>query len=578
MSVDVLAAGDLSDVGDTRAPGASGAPGAPGAPTGILARGALVVLASLVCTAGQVGGMFAAFVAYADPQRATPAVVVGLALFVIAYLAGTASDRLGLRVQEEVADLAERRVWSRLLSLPVAFYAERSLRDVIGYANCVGMTRSLLGALGTESALGALTAAVATVLLCLVDLRLGLVALGVATTVLVAAVLLSWRQQQHDHVVMESVDAAHATLYPALTGLEELTAYGAQGTVERAWQRIFTRQKDADLRGLRYADAGESLLLSTQTVMLAVLCPLALLWSNGLLALGSVTMIVLQLAGALGRLAGVLPAVFSMGLARRRLTPVLTAAPEQTSAARPHRALRGRIELDHVGFGYPGSTEPVLDGVSLVVEPGSMVAVVGPSGAGKSTLLRLVLAQLEPTSGRVLVDGVGTADWDHEDLRDQIGYVPQSAALLRGTVRDAVVGVRDDVDDDDVLDALRTAGLGDLVATLPMGLDTRISDGESGFSGGQEQRFLLARALVRRPSLLVLDEATSALDETTQETVATAVAGLGMTRLVVAHRHSTIRMADQVYVLDGGRVVEHGRHDELLLRQGRLHALTRTAT
>ncbi len=522
--------------------------------TGLGLRLAVVVLLSLVGTAAQLGGIFAAYLAYLDPAAARPFVVGGCALFLLAFAAGRIADPMALDLQEAVADRAEQRLWRHLLALPVTFFSSRSMRDVIGYANCVSMTRTLLGALGAETILGTLSAGVASALLCAVDPRLGIVAVTLTLTLLLVAALLAWGQQRHDHVVMECVDAAHATLYPALGGIEELTAYGAQGCVEGAWGAILTRQKDADLRGLRYADAGESLLLSSQTVLLAVLCPLAMLWSGGPVALGSVAMITLTLASALTRVAGVLPAVFSIGLARRRLAPVRAAAPEQDGTPRHGAVVRGAVEVEGAGFAYAGSGRPVLHDVTLRVEPGELVALVGPSGAGKSTLLRLLLAQLEPTVGRVAVDGVPTPEWDHETLRSQIGYVPQSAALARGTIRDAVVGVRDDVPDEEVCAALAVVGLAELVATLPMGLDTRVTDGESGFSGGQEQRLLLARALVRRPRILLLDEATSALDEQAQEAVTRAIAGLGMTRVVVAHRLSTIRHADRVYVVADGTV------------------------
>lgn len=538
--------------------------------------GTIVVL-SLLGTVAQLGGIFAAYLAYLEPEQARPLLLAAVVLFLLAYGDGWLADPMALALQEDLADRAEQRLWRHLLALPVTFFSARSLRDVIGYANCVSMTRTLLGALGAETILSGLSAGIATALLAAIDLRLGLAALALAVALLLTAALLARAQQRHDHVVMESVDAAHATLYPALGGIEELTAYRAQESVERAWQAILRRQKDADLRGLRYADAGESLLLASQTVMLAVLCPLALRWSGGPVALGSVAMITLTLASALSRVAGVLPAVFSIGLARRRLEPVRATEPEQSDTPRHEAVVAGAVVVAGAGFAYAGSEHAVLRGVTLRAAPGQLVAVVGPSGAGKSTLLRLLLAQLEPTEGTVSVDGVPTEDWDHECLRSQIGYVPQSASLSRGTIRDAVVGVLDTVPDEEVCAALSLVGLDDLVATLPMGLDTRITDGESGFSGGQEQRLLLARALVRRPRILLLDEATSALDEQAQEAVTRAIAGLGMTRIVVAHRHSTIVSADRVYVLDGGTVVEDGTYAELVHRGGRLAALTHTS-
>ncbi|WP_282202327.1 ATP-binding cassette domain-containing protein [Kitasatospora fiedleri] len=215
-------------------------------------------------------------------------------------------------------------------------------------------------------------------------------------------------------------------------------------------------------------------------------------------------------------------------------------------------------------FRYPGSALPALDGVSLRAEPGEFVAVVGPSGAGKSTLIRLLLGFERPEAGAVRYDGRELASLDARLVRRQLGSVLQHGRMLRGSLLENLAGADPDVAEDRIWHAAELAGIADELRALPMGLGTRVGEDAQGFSGGQVQRLLLARALVRDPAVLLLDEATSALDNATQQRVAEAVAGLDRTRLVIAHRLSTIRTADRIYVLDGGRVSAEGTYRELL--------------
>jgi ATP-binding cassette subfamily B protein len=237
--------------------------------------------------------------------------------------------------------------------------------------------------------------------------------------------------------------------------------------------------------------------------------------------------------------------------------------------------LRGDIAFEGVSFSY-SSRLPVLAGVDLNVAAGETVAFVGPSGAGKTTIASLLPRFYDVDAGRITVDGIDVRDMTLESLRRQIGIVQQDVFLFAGTLRDNIAYGRLGASDEEILAAARRAQLGDLLASLPHGLDTMIGERGVRLSGGQKQRLSIARIFLKNPPILVLDEATSALDTETERAIQQALDELskGRTTLVIAHRLATIKHADRIVVVDGGRVVEQGRHDELLKRAGvyrRLH-------
>jgi len=237
---------------------------------------------------------------------------------------------------------------------------------------------------------------------------------------------------------------------------------------------------------------------------------------------------------------------------------------------------RGEVRFEGVGFAYDPD-RPVLSGIDLVVPAGTTLALVGETGSGKSTLASLVPRLRDVTTGRVLVDGIDVRDLSSADLAAVVGVVTQETYLMHVSVRDNLRHARPDASDAEIEQACREARIHDLVSSLPDGYDTVVGSRGHRFSGGEQQRLAIARTLLRDPAVLVLDEATSALDNETERAIQAALedAGRSRTTITIAHRLSTVRDADQIAVLDRGRVVELGTHEELLLRGGRYADLVR---
>ncbi|MFD5157749.1 ABC transporter ATP-binding protein [Streptomyces hawaiiensis] len=239
--------------------------------------------------------------------------------------------------------------------------------------------------------------------------------------------------------------------------------------------------------------------------------------------------------------------------------------------------VKGEVRFENVSFGYDGKDGPVLDGIDLTVPAGGSLAIVGPTGAGKSTLGYLVPRLYDVTGGRVTLDGVDVRDLDFDTLARAVGVVSQETYLFHASVADNLRFAKPDATDEELHQAARAAQIHDHIAALPDGYDTVVGERGHRFSGGEKQRLAIARTILRDPPVLILDEATSALDTRTEAAVQDAIDALSANRttLTIAHRLSTVRGADQIVVLDSGRAVERGTHEELLEEGGRYAALVR---
>jgi ATP-binding cassette, subfamily B, bacterial len=461
-----------------------------------------------------------------------------------------------------------------LVDLPYAFFLGRSAGDLMMRLQSNTVVREFLTT-GTISALidGGL-ASLYLVLLFMLSPPLAALVLGLSL-LQVMVLVLSWRRSQHLMSESLQIEAkSQSYTFELLAGIETLKAAGAERRAADHWERLFIDQVNVALRRGRLNAWVDAVMFTLQLGSpLAILVYGGVQVLDGNLSLGTMLAAAALAAGFLEPLATLIETGLKLQLLRsymERINDVLDAPREQegqTVATAPR--LTGRVRADGVSFAYGGPlADPVVEDVSLEVQPGQLVGIVGRSGSGKSTLAGLLLGLYPPTSGRILFDGRDLAELDLKSLRGQIGIVTQRPYLFGGTIRQNIALSNPEMPLEMVVDAAKLACIHDEIVAMPMGYETLLVDGGASLSGGQQQRIALARALAHRPTILLLDEATSDLDSVNERRAKHNISALGCTRIVIAHRLSTIVDADLILVMEDGRIVQRGSHHELMALPG----------
>jgi ATP-binding cassette subfamily B protein len=458
-----------------------------------------------------------------------------------------------------------------LAELPFEFFQQRSAGDLMMRLNSNATIRELLTTSVMSGLLDGALVVLYLVLLLAVHLPLGLLVLGLG--VLQSAIWLLSRKRQRELANRTLAVQAKASAYEVemLRNMETLKSMGAEHRAVGHWSNLFVDTLNVTLERGKL-DAWTSSLRSTMTMVspLIVLGYGATLVLDGNLSLGTMLGLTALATGFLTPLSALVNTGLQLevlGSFQERLDDVFATPPEQSdTASLLTPTLGGQIELQDVGFRYGPNDAMVLRDIDVKIEPGQFVALVGTSGAGKSTLAKLLVGLYPPSTGSLHFDGIPLERIELRRLRQQIGVVPQRPELFGRSIRANISLGDPGVPMTRVVEAAQIACIHDEIKRMPMSYQTVLVDGGNSLSGGQRQRIALARALVNKPSILLLDEATSALDGVNERTIQQALAKLECTRIVIAHRLSTIVDADLILVMDRGRIVERGTHQELMQR------------
>jgi ABC-type bacteriocin/lantibiotic exporter with double-glycine peptidase domain len=514
---------------------------------------------------------------YIIPSRTItilPLLGLGLLIVLFAQLVTMLTRALLLvYLQARIDTAITSNFFEHLLKLPLRFFQQRSSGDILARVESNTTIRDLISNELVSTILDGGMVLIYLVILLSLSLVFGIIALGIGLLQVILLIATYGPVRRLARRELDAVGGSQGYVTEMLTGIVTLKAAGAEQNAFQRWSNLFLKQLNIAVR-LNYTTSVISTLIST----LNTLAPLALLWVgtneilNGMMQTG--TMLALSaLAGEfLAPLASLANSGQLLQMARshlERLGDVIEAEPEQDAqhVQQPPR-LTGQIELKQVSFQYDLDAPVILKDIDLCIRSGQKIAIVGRTGSGKSTLGKLLLGLCLPIKGELLYDNIPLRTLDFQAVRAQIGAVMQDTRIFSGSIRQNITFNHSDITMEQIMKAAQMAALHDDILQMPMRYETFISEGGSALSGGQRQRLALACALAHEPAILLLDEATSALDVVTERIIEQNLRSLKCTQIIIAHRLSTICTADSILVLDEGRIVESGSHQELLERGG----------
>ena len=534
-----------------------------------------------------ISGMMAALLGMAAPQAT--ALLVGQAIpdanvtLLVQVTLGMAAALTGamlfdltqglalLRAHGGLAVALQTGLWDRLLKLGPPFFRQYSTGELRTRVEGISRIQQQV----TLDLLRMMIVGVASTanlaLMLFYSVPLGIIALLSGIVVLLALMLLCRSLVKLEAAQQDLDGALNGMMVQLVNGVSKLRVAGAEQRAFAHWGKMYSRKQHLAMEIRLRRDRLRVVNVSMPIVAIAFAFWFALGHAGGsALPLGTFLAFNVALGTFMNGVANLSDAssgLMSIPNLWRRARTILDAEPEVEPGKTHPGRLQGRVVFDHVGFRYRKDGPLTLDDVSIHADPGECIALVGPSGSGKSTILNLLLRFETPLAGAIYLDGQDLGSLDIAAVRRQLGVVSQDSRLMSESIFENIIcgGL---ATMDDAWEAARHAGLAEDIENMPMGMHTVISEGGSNISGGQRQRMLIARALIRKPGILIFDEATSALDNRTQAVVTESLRRLKATRIVVAHRLSTVRHADRIYVIDQGRVVQQGTFDELVSQPG----------
>ena len=484
-----------------------------------------------------------------------------------------------MRITTKIDMATEAALWGRLLNLPTTFFRKYTSGELASRMGGIGVVKGLVSPEFIGGLFGFVFSFWSIFLMCYYSFKLTAAAVVVWLVYCVITAGIYWRVLKFQRKLIETGNRLSGMIQQIFTGLAKFREHGAEKQAYLLWTKVFGEHWNWSLK-LRWQNNYNMIIGSIQPFILSML--LYYIAVYGINEIGPhgeqiqgityAQFIAFQAAYTSfnGTLNGIIPLVgqyFAIQPQIENLKPILDEVPESVGDKLDAGVLSGAIEVSNLTFGYGENGREVIHDLSFKISAGENVAIVGKSGCGKSTLVRLLLGFETPRKGAIYFDGQDLSELNMPSVRTQMGVVLQNGQLMQGDIFTNIIGTNA-LTQDDAWAAAEAAGVADDISMMPMGMQTVISEGSSNISGGQRQRILIARALVTKPSILIFDEATSALDNRTQAIVTNSLNRLKATRIIVAHRLSTIRQCDKIFVMDAGRIVEQGGFDELVAQGG----------
>ncbi len=478
-----------------------------------------------------------------------------------------------LRISTKLDMATEAALWGRLLTLPTKFFRKFTSGELSQRMGGLQAIKSLISGEFVSTVFNILFSFWSLILMCYYSLKLTATAMLVWIFYTGLMILIYRRVVTYQSGLIEAKNKTAGLVQQIFTGLAKFRIQGAEEQAYYLWSKAFGEEWKWNLK-LRWQGNYSGIISGMQPFILTMILYYVVIYvvNENAQGISYAQFIAFQSAftafnSTVNTFIPLIGQIYSIKPQIEQLRPILEAEPEIAEDRVDADVLTGAIEVNHITFAYGEDKPDVLHDVSFRIGAGENVAIVGKSGCGKSTLIRLLLGFEEPKSGAVYFDGQDLAELSLPSVRSQMGVVLQNGQLMSGDIFTNIVGTTA-LTMNDAWAAAEAAGIADDIKKMPMGMQTVISEGSSNISGGQRQRILIARALAAKPAILIFDEATSALDNRTQAIVTESLEKMHATRIVVAHRLSTIRNCDRILVMDRGRLVESGTFDELVAQGG----------